>query len=144
MEESPINDPGKAGKTEQQGAENNAPKSGERSEQGTAPAPDHYRPDPQNERDQMPIPAPDNVGAKLHNPVLAQPTEEFTGLKLENRMKIAAGVQAVIKSMEFNWGEAGLTRGTHGLLKMNQKDGFDCSSCAWPDPDDHRSVAEFC
>jgi molybdopterin-dependent oxidoreductase alpha subunit len=144
MEESPINDPGKAGKTEQQGAEKNTPKSGERSEQGTAPAPDHYRPDPQSERDQTPIAAPDVAGAKYHNPVLAQPTEDFTGLKLENRMKIAAGVQAVIKSMEFNWGEAGLTRGTHGLLKMNQKDGFDCSSCAWPDPDDHRSVAEFC
>ncbi len=144
MEESPINNPGHAGKTEQQGAERNTPKSGQRAEQGTAPAPDHYRPDPQNERDQMSIPAPDVAGAKYHNPVLAQPTEEFTGLKLENRMKIAAGVQAVIKSMEFNWGEAGLTRGTHGLLKMNQKDGFDCSSCAWPDPDDHRSVAEFC
>jgi molybdopterin-dependent oxidoreductase alpha subunit len=144
MEESPIADPGKAGKSEQQGAEDNKPKSGERSEQGTAPAPDHYRPDPQGERDQRHIPAPDVAGAKFHNPVLAQPTEEFTGLKLEKRMKIAAGVQAVIKSMEFNWGEAGLTRGTHGLLKMNQKDGFDCSSCAWPDPDDHRSVAEFC
>jgi molybdopterin-dependent oxidoreductase alpha subunit len=144
MEESPIADSGKAGKSEQQGAEDNKPKSGERSEQGTAPAPDHYRPDPQGERDQRHIPAPDVAGAKFHNPVLAQPTEEFTGLKLEKRMKIAAGVQAVIKSMEFNWGEAGLTRGTHGLLKMNQKDGFDCSSCAWPDPDDHRSVAEFC
>ncbi|MDO7887532.1 FdhF/YdeP family oxidoreductase [Hymenobacter cheonanensis] len=144
MEESPIADPGKAGKSEQQGAQDNKPKSGERSEQGTAPAPDHYKPDPQNERDQRHIPAPDNLGAKFQYPVLAQPTEEFTGLKLEKRMKIAAGVQAVIKSMEFNWGEAGLTRGTHGLLKMNQKDGFDCSSCAWPDPDDHRSVAEFC
>jgi molybdopterin-dependent oxidoreductase alpha subunit len=144
MEESPINDPGKAGKTEQQGAEDNAPKSGERSDQGTAPAPDHYRPDPQAERDQRHIPAPDVAGAKFQYSVLAQPPEELTGLKLENRMKIAAGVQAVIKSMEFNWGEAGLTRGTHGLLKMNQKDGFDCSSCAWPDPDDHRSVAEFC
>ena len=143
MEESPINDGSKAGNTGQQKAENK-PVSGERSDQGTAPAPDHYRPDPQGERDQRHIPAPDVAGAKYHNPVLAQPTEEFTGLKLENRMKIAAGVQAVIKSMEFNWGEAGLTRGTHGLLKMNQKDGFDCSSCAWPDPDDHRSVAEFC
>ena len=30
------------------------------------------------------------------------------------------------------------------LLKLNQKDGFDCSSCAWPDPDGHRSIAEFC
>ncbi len=144
MEESPISDPSKAGKTEQQGAEANAPKSGERPDQGAAPTNDHYRPDPQGERDQRHIPAPDVAGAKFHNPVLAQPTEEFTGLKLENRMKIAAGVQAVIKSMEFNWGEAGLTRGTYGLLKMNQKDGFDCSSCAWPDPDDHRSVAEFC
>jgi molybdopterin-dependent oxidoreductase alpha subunit len=144
MEESPINDPSKAGKTEQQNAESNAPKSGERPDQGVAPTNDHYRPDPQGERDQRHIPAPDVAGAKYHNSVLAQPTEEFTGLKLEKRMKIAAGVQAVVKSMEFNWGEAGLTRGTHGLLKMNQKDGFDCSSCAWPDPDDHRSVAEFC
>ena len=143
MEESPINDGSKAGNTDQQQAANK-PMSGERSDQGAAPAPDHYRPDPQAERDQTPIPAPDNLGAKLQHAVLAQPTEEYTGLKLEKRMKIAAGVQAVIKSMEFNWGEAGLTRGTHGLLKMNQKDGFDCSSCAWPDPDDHRSVAEFC
>ncbi|MDB5060199.1 MAG: hypothetical protein JWP67_42, partial [Mucilaginibacter sp.] len=28
---------------------------------------------------------------------------------------------------------------------MNQKGGFDCSSCAWPDPDDDRSpVGEYC
>jgi molybdopterin-dependent oxidoreductase alpha subunit len=28
---------------------------------------------------------------------------------------------------------------------MNQKHGFDCSSCAWPDPDDDRSpIAEYC
>ncbi len=26
---------------------------------------------------------------------------------------------------------------------MNKKDGFDCMSCAWPDPD-HRKMAEFC
>src|SRR6185312_8870584 len=29
-------------------------------------------------------------------------------------------------------------------LKLNQFDGFDCQSCAWPSPDDKRSVAEFC
>ncbi|MBA2744334.1 MAG: FdhF/YdeP family oxidoreductase, partial [Chthoniobacterales bacterium] len=28
--------------------------------------------------------------------------------------------------------------------KVNQKDGFDCQSCAWPSPDHHRQVAEFC
>jgi len=29
------------------------------------------------------------------------------------------------------------------LLSMNHKDGFDCMSCAWPDPD-RRKPAEFC
>lgn len=30
-------------------------------------------------------------------------------------------------------------------LKMNQKEGFDCPGCAWPDPDDDRSrVGEYC
>ncbi|TPG65610.1 FdhF/YdeP family oxidoreductase [Hymenobacter nivis] len=144
MEESPTNDPAKAGKTHQQGAQDNTPKSGERPDQGAAPTNDHYRPDPQMERDQRHIPAPDVAGAKYQFPVLAQPPEELTGLKLEPRMKIAAGVTAVIKSMEFSWTEGGVNRGTRGLLKMNQKDGFDCSSCAWPDPDDHRSFAEFC
>lgn len=39
---------------------------------------------------------------------------------------------------------AGPVRGTKALLELNQKDGFDCPSCAWPDPDDHRAVTEFC
>ena len=89
-------------------------------------------------------PAPPAAGAKHRHPVQAQPPEALTGLRLEGPAKIAAGVTAVLKSMQFSWGEGGLTRGTQGLLKMNQLDGFDCSSCAWPDPDDHRSVAEFC
>ena len=30
-------------------------------------------------------------------------------------------------------------------LKMNQKEGFDCPGCAWPDPDDDRSgLGEYC
>ncbi len=88
--------------------------------------------------------APDNVGAKHKNPVLAQPPEEFTGLKLGKPATVAASVTAVLKSMAFSWSQDGVGRGTQALLKLNQKDGFDCSSCAWPDPDDRRSVAEFC
>ncbi|RZK13545.1 MAG: hypothetical protein EOO56_26850, partial [Hymenobacter sp.] len=84
------------------------------------------------------------MGNKHKFPVLAQPTEELTGLKLSAQQRVAAGVTAVLKSMEFNWGEAGVGRGTRALLGLNQKNGYDCSSCAWPDPDDHRSVAEFC
>ncbi|MBC6991297.1 FdhF/YdeP family oxidoreductase [Hymenobacter sp. BT491] len=144
MEKSPAEDPSKAGKTEEQHAETNVPKSGERPDQGAAPTNDHYRLDPQGDRDESRIPAPEVAFAKYVHPVLAQPVDKLTGLKLEARAKVAAGITAVVKSMEFSWTEGGLTRGTKGLLNMNQKDGFDCSSCAWPDPDDHRSIAEFC
>ena len=144
MEDSPKSDPSKAGKIQQQGAEDNAPKSGERPDQGEAPAPNHYRSDPNRTHVHAHIPAPNVAGAKYHNPVLAQPPEALTGLILEERAKVAAGVTAVIKSMEFSWGQDGVGRGTKALLKLNQKDGFDCSSCAWPDPDEHRSIAEFC
>lgn len=41
-------------------------------------------------------------------------------------------------------GQAGLVRGTQAMLAINQKDGFDCPSCAWPDPEDHRTRTEFC
>jgi molybdopterin-dependent oxidoreductase alpha subunit len=30
------------------------------------------------------------------------------------------------------------------LTELNQRDGFDCPGCAWPDPDGHRHAAEFC
>lgn len=56
----------------------------------------------------------------------------------------AAGMPAVSSSMQHILREAGALRGTRGLLEMNQIGGFDCPSCAWPDPDQHRSLAEFC
>jgi molybdopterin-dependent oxidoreductase alpha subunit len=62
----------------------------------------------------------------------------------EKPKKWAAGVPAVTSSMKFIMDGPGLLRGTEGLLEMNQKGGFDCPSCAWPDPDGNRSVAEFC
>lgn len=46
--------------------------------------------------------------------------------------------------MKHVLGNAGLLRGTAAMLQLNQKGGFDCPSCAWPDPDDHRSQFEFC
>lgn len=56
----------------------------------------------------------------------------------------AAGVPAVTNSMKHVMSSAGPIRGTKALLDLNQYDGFDCPSCAWPDPDDHRAVSEFC
>ena len=56
----------------------------------------------------------------------------------------AAGMAAVTESIRQVFGKAGIGRGTKALLELNQMGGFDCPSCAWPDPDRHRSVAEFC
>ncbi|WP_020468982.1 FdhF/YdeP family oxidoreductase [Zavarzinella formosa] len=72
------------------------------------------------------------------------PPEEFTGLKLTPPKTAAAGFTAVVKSMKEVWGKAGILRGTKALTVLNQKGGVDCPSCAWPDPDEHRSFAEFC
>ncbi|MET4051504.1 molybdopterin-dependent oxidoreductase alpha subunit [Frigoribacterium sp. PvP054] len=55
----------------------------------------------------------------------------------------AAGVPGVLHSMEPAVKQLGLARTVKLMTSLNQKDGFDCMSCAWPDPH-HRKVAEFC
>ncbi|MDX5320763.1 MAG: FdhF/YdeP family oxidoreductase [Bacteroidota bacterium] len=71
--------------------------------------------------------------------------ETFTGIKLGAPKKAAAGMPAVFSSIQHVFGEMDVPRGLKALLKVNQKDGFDCPGCAWPDPDDERSsIAEYC
>ncbi|MCU1406075.1 MAG: hypothetical protein JWQ43_2378 [Glaciihabitans sp.] len=55
----------------------------------------------------------------------------------------AAGVPGVLHSMEPALKQLGVKRTGRSMLSLNQKDGFDCPSCAWPDPS-HRSAFEFC
>ncbi|SEN77816.1 FdhF/YdeP family oxidoreductase [Cryobacterium sp. TMT1-3] len=55
----------------------------------------------------------------------------------------AAGVPGVLHSMDPALTQMGALRGMRALLSMNQKDGFDCMSCAWPDPGT-RKAFEFC
>jgi molybdopterin-dependent oxidoreductase alpha subunit len=55
----------------------------------------------------------------------------------------AVGISGVVHSMEYALREMGPKRSLQTLLKVNQVGGFDCPSCAWPDPD-HRKAAEFC
>ncbi|AMM19634.1 hypothetical protein AX769_05125 [Frondihabitans sp. PAMC 28766] len=55
----------------------------------------------------------------------------------------AAGMPGVLHSMEPAIKQLGLARTVKLMTSLNQKDGFDCMSCAWPDPN-HRKVAEFC
>ncbi|WP_433829796.1 FdhF/YdeP family oxidoreductase [Actinoplanes sp. CA-015351] len=56
----------------------------------------------------------------------------------------AAGLKAVRLSLTNAVQEMGLRKTVRNLRTLNQHDGFDCMSCAWPDPQDHRHAAEFC
>ena len=56
----------------------------------------------------------------------------------------ATGTPAVVSSMKQILTKAGVVRGNMALASLNQAGGFDCPSCAWPDPDDERSAFEFC
>ncbi|WP_018968673.1 FdhF/YdeP family oxidoreductase [Rubritalea marina] len=69
---------------------------------------------------------------------------EDANLKLKKAKTWAAGSPAVISSLKHVMSTAGPVRGTKALLDLNQTAGFDCPSCAWPDPDDHRAMTEFC
>lgn len=74
----------------------------------------------------------------------AESPDELTGLRLDEPKKWAAGIPAITAAFKDIL-EEGPARGMAALLKMNQKHGFDCPSCAWPDPDDDRSpIAEYC
>ncbi|SDP30852.1 oxidoreductase alpha (molybdopterin) subunit [Streptomyces sp. cf386] len=55
----------------------------------------------------------------------------------------AAGLPAVTSSLRHANAQMGARRSLLTLLQVNQKDGFDCPGCAWPEPE-HRHRAEFC
>lgn len=82
---------------------------------------------------------------QINNGVSPENPEVFTGLRLEPVKTVAAGLPAVLSSFKHIVAEAGWVRGLKALGKVNQKSGFDCPGCAWPDPDDERSsIAEYC
>ncbi|MEP7076573.1 MAG: FdhF/YdeP family oxidoreductase [Acidobacteriota bacterium] len=70
--------------------------------------------------------------------------ENLTDLHVTKPLKIAAGLRAITETMKQGFGKMGVVRGTRALLTLNQKGGIDCQSCAWPDPDKDRTIAEFC
>ncbi len=73
----------------------------------------------------------------------AQPPLELSA-KIGEPSHVAAGLPAMYQTARFAVREMGVARGFKTLLNVNKKAGFDCQSCAWPSPDDHRQVAEFC
>ena len=71
--------------------------------------------------------------------------ERLSDLRLKKRSETTAGLTALrysaIHVNEYmHYGD-----GLKTLAKLNQKGGFDCPGCAWPDPDGHRTpMAEYC
>jgi molybdopterin-dependent oxidoreductase alpha subunit len=74
----------------------------------------------------------------------AQSPEDPSLVQIEKPSKVAGGIPSILATAKATWSEMGVARGVRTLLKLNQKRGFDCPGCAWPEPDDERSHAEFC
>ena len=64
-------------------------------------------------------------------------------LKIKNTKSIAAGIPAATSSLIHGIKKMGVTKTIKTLKTVNQKDGFDCPGCAWPDPE-HSTAFEFC
>tara|TARA_R110000787_G_scaffold51216_2_gene121530 strand:- start:2671 stop:4965 length:2295 start_codon:yes stop_codon:yes gene_type:complete len=78
---------------------------------------------------------------KIH----AQPPEKLTGIEFKEIPSSSVGFKAIKSAITHIKDEVGLVKGIGLLAKLNQKDGFDCPGCAWPDPDEKRAfLAEYC
>ncbi|MBI3217636.1 MAG: FdhF/YdeP family oxidoreductase [Mycobacterium sp.] len=56
----------------------------------------------------------------------------------------AAGMKAVLVSLRRGFEQMGPIRTTTALSRLNQRHGFDCPGCAWPEEHGGRKLAEFC
>jgi molybdopterin-dependent oxidoreductase alpha subunit len=87
----------------------------------------------------------DNKGREQSAVPSAQGPAEFLNLKIREPHHKAAGAEAVAVALRHVMTEAGPVRGMKALNHLNKFGGVDCPGCAWPDPDDHRSVlGEYC
>src|ERR1700761_9864190 len=85
------------------------------------------------------------MSSNEENKPSAENPVRLTDLKVSDPKDWAAGVPGVVAALSDVFQEAGPARGLKALFKMNQKGGFDCSSCAWPDEDGDRSpIAAYC
>lgn len=56
----------------------------------------------------------------------------------------AAGVRAVMVALQRSLSQMGLLRTGVAWARLNQRNGFDCPGCAWPEEQGGRKIAEFC
>jgi len=69
----------------------------------------------------------------------------LTGIVIKEMEDTAAGVIAVSSSLKHMTKYVAPAQAIKTMFSVNQKGGFDCPGCAWPDPDDDRSkIGEYC
>ena len=71
-------------------------------------------------------------------------SQDFTNIKLKEPAHHAAGMKGVQAALSHGFKEMGIVKSMRALLHMNQNNGFECPSCAWPDPDTPSKIGEFC
>ena len=70
---------------------------------------------------------------------------DFSNLKLSKPKETSVGVPAITSALKQMGKYMDPVDAFKLSLKINQKGGFDCPGCAWPDPDDDRSaLGEYC
>jgi molybdopterin-dependent oxidoreductase alpha subunit len=74
----------------------------------------------------------------------AQPPVRAPVLTRKDHDGAAAGVGAVVSIARHGLAELGPVRTLSLLTRVNQRGGFDCPGCAWPDPLGERTPFEFC
>lgn len=75
----------------------------------------------------------------------ANTSEEFTNLKTTEPAKNSGGFKALKSAVSHASKYIKPSNAIKISTKINQKGGFDCPGCAWPDPDDERSsLGEYC
>jgi len=79
-----------------------------------------------------------------HGKTHAEIPDKQDDLEVRKLKQTAAGLTSITQTMKYVFGKMGVVSGTRALLKLNQKGGIDCQSCAWADPEEHRTFAEFC
>jgi molybdopterin-dependent oxidoreductase alpha subunit len=77
-------------------------------------------------------------------PSTRPPADRYPDLEVEPNEDWAVGVPAIVHAMVPALEDMGVGRTARLSLKINQDRGFDCMSCAWADPNEHRHKLEFC
>ena len=81
----------------------------------------------------------------MDNKIQQRPPTSSEKLVVSKAKTTSVGVPAIVESIKQMGRYMDMPKALKSSLRMNQKGGFDCPGCAWPDPDDEgSSIGEYC